>query len=236
MSRQELREQRDRDRRNVLAEVASLITHQLHQPLTAIVNYSASARSALAQTHPDPQELATHLERISDQAFRAAEISRCLRELVRRPAHHAAEIALRPFLEQTWQWLEPQAGWTLELEVPTSSRVVFDPAQLRFVLEELLTNCADSLERSEGPDHCVRIIAGPSDAEQLELVVTDSGAGFTPAAMDEAFTPFRSTREGQLGLGLSVARSIVADQGGRLRVDSQTNGGACLRLLLPGSL
>ena len=234
MNREELRIERDRDRRYVLSELASLVTHQLHQPLTAIVNYAASARSSLAQTHPDPKELAHMLERISEQAFRAADVSRRLRNLVRRPGARPEPIGLREVVQQVWSELPPREGWRLENDIAESTKVHFDRIQFRFVVEEILSNCADSLALSSGPEQCLRVHTQAFDAENIEWIIEDSGDGFEASVMEDLFTPFQSTREGRLGLGLSIARSIVADHGGRLRVDPPETGGARLRLTLEG--
>ncbi|MEX1023925.1 MAG: ATP-binding protein [Planctomycetota bacterium] len=229
-------ERNDRDRRNLLAEVASLVTHQLHQPLTAIVNYAASARSALNREPPDPVELALHLERIAQQAFRAAEVSRELRDSIRRPALETVELSPRAVFEESWAALDPPTVWSLELALPDTLRLVVDPNQFRYVIDALLSNCADSLRTTEGRAHTIRVSARQDEDGLIEIAVEDDGPGFVGIAPSDALAALETSRPGHLGLGLSVSRSIAADHGGRLRAEAGSKGGALLRLSLPGSL
>ncbi len=100
------------------------------------------------------------------------------------------------------------------------------------VVLNLLLNAFDALRDGVARDRSVIVRSRRIDSEVL-VTVSDCGPGILPEEMDRLFEPFRSTKPGGLGLGLSISRSIVASHGGRMWAESNATGGATLGFSLP---
>jgi C4-dicarboxylate-specific signal transduction histidine kinase len=101
------------------------------------------------------------------------------------------------------------------------------------VLINLIINGIDSICDASTPRRQVTVAAHAVDASEVEIIVTDSGAGLSPEAEARLFEPFFTTKSSGMGMGLSVSRTIVEAHGGRLCAQNQNQGGAVFRVILP---
>ena len=213
-----------------MGEFAAALAHEINQPLTAVANYARVARNA-----PSMAAASEAAERVIAQVDRAAEVVRRLRNFIRlghgetgpaqvRDLVNAAVSYCRAELDR--QGVEVQVRITRDLPA-----VSVDAVQIEQVLVNLLRNSAEAL--SDAGRHDGRIVVtGSREGEAVAIEVRDNGPGFDPGVAERAAAPFTTTKPEGLGLGLSLARSIVEAHGGSLSIDSGSFG-ASVSFTLP---
>jgi signal transduction histidine kinase len=114
-------------------------------------------------------------------------------------------------------------------EIVGEATVVANPSRLARAIENLLENAIQH-SPSQGT---VTVRTAQSDVSYVRLDVVDQGPGFSPEHMEKLFTPFFTLRPGGTGLGLTIAKKIVDDLGGRIRLSNNASGGARVTVFLP---
>ena len=225
-------------RLSAMGEMASTLAHELNQPLGAISNYTKGCRRLLAR--PDAEAVAKTLEvldKTAEQALRAGQIIRRLREFVTR-----GETDRRP--EPVARLIEEASALALigAREQGIAARVALDPrvgavladrVQVQQVLVNLMRNAREAMQQSERRDLCVE--ARPHGVRMVEIAVSDTGPGIADDIADRLFQPFITTKRSGMGVGLSICRTIIEAHGGRLTVERNGDGGATFRLTLPAT-
>ncbi len=227
-------------RLNTLGELAAGLAHELNQPLTALLASTQAAQRLLAE---DPPELATArgaMARAAEQARRAAEVLGRLRRAVERPGADRPRqpVDVADAVRHALYLLEPESrrrGVVPRLEGPPSLVALADPVALDQVVHNLVLNALQALEQVPAAQRRLVLTLGTADDGQAELAVADSGPGIPPEVLPRLFEPFFSTRDGGLGLGLSLCESLVHGMGGTLSAANAPQGGhgAIFRLRLP---
>jgi two-component system sensor kinase FixL len=223
-------------RLSAMGEMASTLAHELNQPLTAICNYMKGSRRLLAaSTDPNIAKIETALDRAADQAIRAGQIIRRLRDFVsRRESEKRVESLAKLMEEAVVLGLAgaPEQNVILRLELDAEcDRVLVDRVQIQQVLVNLFRNALEAM--AESPK---RELAGSSkkaSGDMVELSISDTGHGFSEAAAANLFETFYTTKETGMGVGLSISRSIVEAHGGQMWAETNDSGGATFRLTLP---
>ncbi|MDS4021104.1 MAG: PAS domain-containing protein [Candidatus Competibacter sp.] len=224
-------------RLSLAIELASNLAHDLNQPLAAIVAYTQACLALLRRDQTDPRELTGTLEEVVNQGMRAGGIIRHLRELVRKhPAAHTP-LDLNVPIHAVVRYAEPelrQAGVALKLELAEKlPAVLADDFQIQLVVLYLMRNAIEAMhEAAEGPRQLI-LRTTPQGEDTVRVTLSDSGPGLDPEAAERLFQPFFSTKPGGMGLGLSVSRSIVESQGGRLWATSNPDRGVSFHFTLP---
>lgn len=225
-------------RLNALGELAAGMAHELNQPLTAVLASTQAAQRLLGDDEPDLATVRQALAQSAQQARRAADVVGRLRRLVQPPDPGAAPqaVPVQAVVRQVLYLLAPQleqlAVQADASAVPEGLQVQADPVALEQVLHNLVLNALQALERVPAAARRLQLSAQPQGNHAL-LMVQDSGPGFAPAALARAFEPFFTTREGGLGLGLSLCETLAAGMGGALTARNRPEGGAELALTLP---
>lgn len=221
-----------------MGEMASTLAHELNQPLGAISNYTKGCKRLLA--HPSPENVAKTVEvldKAAEQALRAGQIIRRLREFVTRGEtekrvepvasliKEASTLALVGAREQ---------GVVARVHVdPRVTSVLADRVQVQQVLINLMRNAREAMQ--QGHRRELRVEACPAGTDHVEIAVVDTGPGISDAVADRLFQPFVTTKASGMGVGLSICRTIVEAHGGRLWVERNEAGGATFRLTLPAA-
>lgn len=223
-------------RLNALGEMAAGMAHELNQPLTAVLASTQAAQRLLDDESLDMATLRQALRQSAQQARRAADVVGRLRRLVQSPDADAApqDLPLAALVRNVLDLMQPQMP-ALQPDLTGldgALQVRADPVALEQVLHNLLLNALQALERVPPAQRRLAIFTRAAPA-QVQLVVQDSGPGFAPAALARAFEPFYSTREGGLGLGLSLCETLAIGMGGGLTAHNRSEGGAELTLSLP---
>lgn len=221
----------------VLGELSAALSHELSQPLTAILCNAQAGQRFLAQTPPDLEELRTILVDIVADNQRAGTIVSGLRALFKKEEAVQQVLNINALVEDVTQLLRSElivkrVSLLLHLtaDLPTTKG---DPVQVRQVLLNLIMNSAEAMAAlSTGPRQ-LRIHTNLYDTGNLEVIVHDTGPGIMPQMMEQIFEPFVTNKAHGLGMGLPISRTIVTAHGGRLWADSSPERGAILHFTLP---
>jgi two-component system sensor kinase FixL len=214
---------------SAMGTMASTLAHELNQPITAIANYAEAVRDLLAV--PDPGDLPMIREALDDtarEALRAGHIVRRLREFVARGDVEKSieklpelinEAAALGLLGAREQGVETR----FDLD-PYASPVLVDRVQIQQVLINLVRNAVEAMQGGE-PRRLT--ITSRADAEPglVRVTVADTGPGVAPEAAGQLFTAFFSTKSEGMGLGLSICRTIIEANGGRIWMEPGRGGG-----------
>ncbi|SFH64078.1 sensor histidine kinase [Albimonas pacifica] len=207
----------------MLGQLAASIAHEVNQPLAAAVSYARAGARWLARETPDVDRARHSLEQAESNALRAARIVERIRGMTRRAAPNVGPVDLAALAEETLALARRDlaaAEMRVDLRAPRRlPPAMGDRIQLQQVLMNLILN---ALEAGRGlPEERRRLeIALARTPGGLSLAVEDRGPGLDPEARARVFDPFFSTREGGMGMGLSICRNIVESHGGAIRVEA----------------
>jgi two-component system sensor kinase FixL len=225
-------------RLSAMGEMASALAHELNQPLSAISNYMKGSRRLLAGS-PDPNigKIETAMERAAEQALRAGQIIRRLRDFVARGESEKRVESLSKLIEEAGALGLTGAreqGVLLRFNLdPTHDMVLVDRVQIQQVLVNLFRNALEAMAQSGQKE----LIASNRkvDDDMIEVAVSDTGTGFLEDVKSNLFQTFFTTKETGMGVGLSISRSIIEAHGGRMWAESNASGGATFRFTLPAA-
>ena len=235
-SRRHLAAMAHMDRRAVVGELTSSLAHELNQPLGAILRNAEAATMLLETSAPDLDEIRAILLDIRNDDKRASTIINRMRTLLRKHEIEAQPVDLHHVALETVALVAQDAGEKgvrVEVEAPrTPTTVIGDRVHLQQVVLNLVMNGVHAT--ADTPADRRRVVVRTGSVHGLaEASVTDSGPGIPPELLPRIFEPFFTTRSEGMGLGLSIARSIVETHGGRIGAENNPQGGATVRFTLP---
>jgi two-component system NtrC family sensor kinase len=227
------------DRLASLGQLAASVAHEINNPLSGVLNYSALMGRILKEDGVPSQrvtEFRGYLERVSEQTARAGRIVSDLLAFSRRSKPQRAPADLNAIVTTTVSLVSHKLklmNVTPELRLGEALPLVpGDASQLQQVVLNLVMNGAQATRAHDGG----RVVVSTRAADgTLVLEVEDDGEGIAPEALDRIFDPFFTTKEGDksLGLGLAVVYGIVESHGGRIEVASVPRQGARFSVTLP---
>jgi two-component system sensor kinase FixL len=225
-------------RLSAMGEMASALAHELNQPLAAISNYMKGSRRLLAAS-PDPNasRIEAAMEKAAEQAIRAGQIIRRLRDFVARTeSERSVESVARLIDEASALGLigARERGVSLRFELDPADDLVFaDRVQIQQVLVNLFRNAAEAM--AEAAKREIIVSNARVAGDMIEIAVSDTGVGLTDTVLSNLFKPFYTTKETGMGVGLSISRSIIEAHGGRMHAERNETGGATFRITLPAA-
>lgn len=213
---------------SAMGTMASTLAHELNQPITAVAAYAETVRDLLQD--PDPENFPMMREALDDtakEALRAGHIVRRLRDFVARGEVEKTIERLPPLINEAavlglMGAREKEVDPTFDLD-PYASPVLVDKVQIQQVLINLIRNAVEAM--SESPVRKLRVSTRPDQNGFVRVTVADTGPGVAPEVCAQLFTAFVSTKAEGMGLGLSICRTIVEANGGRIWMEPAAGGG-----------
>jgi two-component system, LuxR family, sensor histidine kinase DctS len=233
-----------------VGEMASMLSHELNQPLAAISSYATGSLNML-QTHAalSADEVEHAMRRIGEQAERAGKVIKSVHDFVRRRDQAHEKIAPSALLDAIMPLVSLQArklGVRVQVQcAPDLTPVLCDRTMVEQVLLNLARNAMQAMEHVPVDERILglevrptsrlsaQLDETPSPRRWMEFRVTDCGGGIDAATAARLFTPFFTTKKEGMGLGLSMCRTVVEQHGGFLAHEPRQPRGTVFKFTLP---
>ena len=214
-------------RLTAMGEMASALAHELNQPLSAMANYLKGS-SRLLSAEPVPRaRLQDAIEKAGEQALRAGEIIRRLRDFVARGETERGLESLPKLIEEASALAlvgaKEHGVRVLFRFSPGIDRVLADKVQIQQVVLNLIRNAMEAMDGA--PRKVLDVCIDPATDGQAQVTVADTGSGISPEIAGQLFQPFVTTKRTGMGVGLSISRTIIEAHGGRIWVEENPGGG-----------
>lgn len=222
------------DRQRSLGAMSTSLSHELNQPLTAILLESQMVQRGLAANTLSANELLENMQAIEHNTQRASHIIERIRNFIRPEKTTHQPINVAQLAQEVQQLVAAQARANQVQFVfahpPDEATVLGDPIQLSQVLVNVYRNAIEAVSAAAEKLITVRT---SQHADTLQVQITDTGTGFDSAALARVGEAFFTTKADGLGVGLNISRSIAEQHGGALHVANAAWGGAQVTLVLP---
>ena len=216
-------------------ELATALTHELNQPITALVSYLKAVEILAGPVEMRDARLHETIHKATREALRASDIIKRLRDFYRSGTVQVTPIDVAALIAEVITSFADRVarlGVEITRDIRLTGTVSTDRIQLQMVLHNLLANALDALEDVAPGERRVHITATLENS-RLRAIVEDSGRGVLPEIRGQLFEPFVTHKSDGMGLGLTIARSLLRSQGGELRLDTSGTGGARFLIDIP---
>jgi two-component system, LuxR family, sensor kinase FixL len=222
-------------RLTAMGEMASTLAHELNQPLSAIANYMKGSRRLLENQSDEHSDLLRDaMDKAADQALRAGQIIRRLREFVDRREGERRVESVKKLVEEASALAlvgaKDQGVRVMFQFDPTIDLVLADKVQIQQVLLNLIRNAIEAMDGSRKRE--LVIATERADGDLVAISVADTGAGIAPEMASQLFQPFITTKRHGMGVGLSISRTIIEAHGGQIGARPNPAGGTIFRFTL----
>jgi PAS domain S-box-containing protein len=225
------------DRISIFGEMVAGIAHELNQPLTAINTYSNAGINRLKKSESDTHKIIELFQKVGDASHRASEIIASLRLMLKPKAKEIGPLNLNKLIIDTIEMvrLDTRANdfkFILNLS-DNLPDVAGDSIQIQQVILNLLKNSIDATIDSEANFHQIIISTTENQVDNNVVVsIRDCGSGIAINNEDNIFTPFFTTKESGLGIGLTICQTIIQAHNGRLWYTSNADNGVTFHFML----
>jgi C4-dicarboxylate-specific signal transduction histidine kinase len=219
-----------------LGEMASMLAHELNQPLSAIANY-CNGCAARMQAGAGAEELLPAMQKAAAQAERAGKIIARIRAFVKKSEPRRRATPVSAILEEALALVEIDArrrGIRLSVELaPGLPDVHADQIMIEQVLLNLARNGFDAMKDALNEERVLAVKARAGAGHFVEIAVIDRGHGIGEEGLEHLLQPFVTTRDEGMGMGLAICRSIIEFHDGRLTAEPNSEGGTIFTFTLP---
>src|SRR4051795_4799140 len=222
-------------RLTAMGEMAAALAHELNQPLSAIASYMKGSRRLLESGTDDRSALLRDaMDKAAEQALRAGQIIRRLREFVARGESERRVESVKKLVEEASALALVGAkdqGVRVRFQFdPTIDLVLADKVQVQQVLLNLMRNAVEAMDSSPRRELAISTVADKDG--MLAISVADTGSGISPDIAAHLFQPFVTNKPHGMGVGLSISRTIVEAHGGQIGASPNPAGGTTFRFTL----
>ena len=222
---------------STLGQLTAALTHELNQPLGAILRNAEAAELFLQSDEPDLNEIRAILADIRKDDQRAGQVIERMRSLLKRRSLVSDPVDMREAVEDTVALVRPdlvarQVKLTLDIPGPLPL-VQGDRVHLQQVLLNLILNGMDAMAGTTGEARALTVRVTMKPPAWLEVAVSDGGTGLTPGESSQLFEPLYTTKPHGMGMGLAISRTIIEAHGGKIRAENNAGPGATFSFTLP---
>jgi signal transduction histidine kinase len=222
---------------SMMGQLASALTHELNQPLGAILRNAEAAEIFLQSSQPNLDEVRAILTDIRRDDKRAGNVIDRMRSLFKRQTLASAALDLRELVEDTVAMARPDAEarhTKLKLEMPPHLPAAqCDRVHVQQVLLNLILNGMDAMDGIPKNRRSLSVRVAETKNGNVQVAVTDCGIGIAPDDADHVFEPFFTTKSNGMGMGLAISRTIIEAHGGELWLNSSAMDGTTFTFILP---
>jgi len=224
---------------STMGELAASLSHELNQPLTAILSNAQAAQRFLRAQPADITEVHEILKDIVDANRRASAVIGRMRVLVKKGNPEFTLVDLGEIMSDVEKLVRGDAVLRSVRVVlqcaPSVPHVRCDPIQLQQVTLNLLVNAFDAMSDVPISEREVIIRVDGNGADSVRIMISDKGVGLADDTLNQIFDPFYTTKSNGLGMGLNISQSIIEAHGGRLWAENNADRGAAFYFTLPVS-
>ena len=235
-SRQRMAELAHVNRFSTAGELTASIAHEINQPLGSIMTNAETANAILKSPTPDIAELKDIVNDILLDDRRAAEVIRRMRSLLKKAPFELKNIDLNDLVRETVEFLSSLAvGRKFELVSLTTQNalpILGDRIQLQQVILNLVVNGIDAMRDTPGENRIISVRTSRVE-NSAQLSVSDRGSGIPEDKLEKVFAPFFTSKAEGMGMGLSIAHTIIEAHHGLISAKNRDHGGATFRIKLP---
>jgi two-component system sensor kinase FixL len=215
-----------------MGEMASTLAHELNQPLSAIASYMKGSRRLLEQSADERSGMIREaMDKAAEQAMRAGEIIRRLRDFVSRGESEQRVESITKLVEEASALAlvgVKDHGIHVRFQMSRANDLALvDKVQVQQVILNLIRNAIEAMQESARRE--LLLSTSPADDDMLMISVVDTGPGIAPEISSQLFRPFVTTKRHGMGVGLSICRTIIEAHGGRIWVEPNPGGGTVFR-------
>ena len=226
-------------RRTMMNEVTATIAHEINQPLAAIVANGNAALRWLRRTPPEVAEAVVNVKQIIGDGHRASGVVASIRGLFKKDEHAKGLLDVNAVIREVLEPLQAELS-SKRVSVRTKlsrdlPRISASHVQLQQVVLNLVTNAVEAMSAMPVGSRVLNISSKPGQSDEVVIAVEDSGPGIDPKDLDRIFDAFFTTKSQGMGMGLSICRSIVQSNGGRLWASARRPNGSIFYLTLPSA-
>src|SRR6266436_3803801 len=217
-------------------ELTASIAHEINQPLGSILTNAETADAILQSSSPDIAELKDIVKDILQDDRRASEVIRRMRSLLTKAPFELKSLDLNDVARETVEFLSALAVARkvelISLITPDALPILGDRIQLQQVILNLVVNAIDAMADMPSENRIISIRTSRVE-DFAELSVSDRGSGIPEDKLKKVFEPFFTSKAEGMGMGLSIARTIIDAHQGRISAKNRDHGGASFRIRLP---
>ncbi|HLQ90429.1 MAG TPA: ATP-binding protein, partial [Xanthobacteraceae bacterium] len=222
-----------------LGELTASISHEVNQPLAAVVNAAAACLRWLDRGTPDLDEARRAVDWIIKEGNRASEVIRRVRALANKSEIEKVPLDVNDVIREVMalvqrELVSHQVSLQMEL-APTLPMILGDRVQLQQVIINLVMNGIEAMQSVTDRPRQLVIRSRHDEKQQVLVSVTDCGVGIPAENADRLFNAFFTTKSSGMGMGLSICRSIIEAQGGHLWATEVLPHGATFQFTLPAN-
>jgi signal transduction histidine kinase len=222
---------------STMGQLSSALTHELNQPLGAMLRNAEAAEILLQNDQPNLDEVRAILADIRRDDRRAGDVIDRMRTLFKRRSLVSNRLALRNLVEETVALARSDAeARQVKMSVqisPLSPMVWGDRVQLQQVLLNLILNGMDAMDTTPRSRRSLVVQVRETKDGYLQVAVSDCGTGIAPDDAAHIFEPFFTTKPNGMGMGLAISRTIIEAHGGDIRAERNTPEGTTFTFTLP---
>jgi len=235
-ARQRMAELARVNRFSTAGELTATIAHEINQPLGSILTNAETAQAILKSPNPDIAELDEIVSDIVRDDRRASEVIRRMRSLLTKAPFDLKRLDLNDVARETVEFLSTLAvARKVELTslmTQNTLPIIGDRIQLQQVILNLVVNGIDAMKDTPGENRIISVRTSRVD-KFATLSVSDRGSGIAEDKLKEIFEPFFTSKADGMGMGLSIARTIIEAHNGMISAKNRDHGGASFQIRLP---